>query len=166
VCHKWSEQEIKGRVEQMQDNHLQMLLGVEEIVTALHLEIGDLKKLGATDKELESVRKQVSLAQMYWDYVAANNGMGFHAPQECARILNKAFKIASEGRTEAAMLRARKGKIDPVVRPDISTKALAQAFIKPYVTAQAAATKAKEEAEKKAATSAQRGNPVQQIVKR
>ncbi len=147
VCHRWSEKDLRSRVEGMQDNHLQMLKNAEQVITELHLEIGDAMKLGATDAELDSARKMVSLAQMYWDYVAANNGMGFHAPQECARILNKAFKIASEGRTEIQRLRAKKGQLEQVVYPDISTKELAQAFIKPYVDAQKAAAAAKEAAE-------------------
>lgn len=140
VCHKWSEDEIRGRVEGMQTNHLQMLAAVEEAITKLHLEIGDAMKIGATDAELENVRGTVSKAQMYWDYVAANNGMGFHAPQECARILNKALKFAAEGRLEVQLLRAKKGVLDPVKTPDISTKELAQSYIKPFVDAQKAKT--------------------------
>jgi nitrite reductase (cytochrome c-552) len=148
VCHKWSEDDIRNRVEGMQSNHAQMLASVEEVITAFHLEIGSLMKLGATDAELESVRKQVMTAQLYWDYVAANNGMGFHAPQECARILNKALKIASDGRLEVQRLRAKKGKLEPVALPNIATKELAQDYIKPFVDAQNAATEKKEEAEK------------------
>ncbi len=144
VCHKWSEKDIRTRVEGMQSNHAQMLINAEEVITALHLEIGDAMNLGATDAELENIRTKVSAAQMYWDYVAANNGMGFHAPQECARILNKAFKIASEGRTEVQRLRAKKGKVEATVYPDISTKELAQAYIKPFVDAQKKAAAAKE----------------------
>lgn len=140
VCHRWSEDEIRGRVEGMQTNHLQMLAAVEEAITKLHLEIGDAMKIGATDAELENVRAIVSKAQMYWDYVAANNGMGFHAPQECARILNKALKFAAEGRLEVQLLRAKKGVLDPVKMPDISTKELAQSYIKPFVDAQNAKT--------------------------
>lgn len=140
VCHKWSEDEIRGRVEGMQTNHLQMLSTVEEAITKLHLEIGDAIKIGATDADLEKSRGLVSKAQMYWDYVAANNGMGFHAPQETARVLNKALKFASEGRLETQMLRAKRGALDPVQLPDYSTKELAQAYIKPFVDAQKAKT--------------------------
>jgi nitrite reductase (cytochrome c-552) len=78
--------------------------------------------------------------------------MGFHAPQECARVLNKALKFASDGRLEVQRIRAKLGKLDPVSFPDISTKELAQSYIKPFVDKQKAAAKAKEEAEKQAAT--------------
>lgn len=115
-----------------------MLDAVEDAITRLHLEIGDAIKLGASKEELANARDRVRRAQMYWDYAAAANGMGFHAPQESARILNKALQFASEGRLSVQTVRARKGAFDPVKMPDISTKELAQAFIKPYVEAQAA----------------------------
>ncbi len=141
VCHRWSESDIKERVFGMQDKHKEMLKRAEAAVTALHLEIGDAMKLGATDEELESPRQAVSTAQMYWDYVAANNGMGFHAPQECARVLDKSTGIAMEGRLEINRIRAKYGSIQAIAMPDLSTKEKAQAFIKPYV--EAAAGKAK-----------------------
>jgi len=146
VCHKWSEEDVRSRVEGMQTNHLQMLNAVEESLARFHFEIGDLMKMGATDAELEKVRGMVSNAQMYWDYVAANNGVGFHAPQEAARILNKALKISSEGRMEVQMMRAQRGATSLVTFPDVSTKELAQAYIKPFVDAQKAAAAAREAA--------------------
>lgn len=165
VCHKWSEKDIRTRVEGIQNSHAQMLAAAEKVLTHLHLEIGDAKRLGATDAELDGPRKAVSKAQMYWDYVAANNGMGFHAPQECARVLNKAYSIASEGRLDVQRLRAKKGVIEPAKMPDLSTKEAAFAFIEPYVGAQNAAKKAAEAAERakaeeaaqKAGTRADRG---------
>ncbi|MFQ3586605.1 MAG: ammonia-forming cytochrome c nitrite reductase subunit c552 [Fimbriimonadaceae bacterium] len=138
VCHRWSESEIRTRVEGIQTNNRQMLDAVEDAVTRLHLEIGDAVRLGASKEELAFARDRVRRAQMYWDYVAAANGMGFHAPQEAARILVKALNFASEGRLAIQKVRARKGALDPIRMPDISTKELAQAFIKPFVDAQKA----------------------------
>lgn len=148
VCHRWSEDEIRNRIFGMQDKNQEMLKRGLDSIAVLHLEIADAMKLGATDAELEPARKLVSKAQMYWDYVAANNGMGFHAPQECARVLDKALQFSTDGRIEITRVRAKYGSIVPVTLPDVSTKEKAQAFIKPLVEAQAAALKAKEEAEK------------------
>jgi nitrite reductase (cytochrome c-552) len=148
VCHRWSESDIKKRVESIQDKNYEMLKTAEDAITALHLEIGDAMRLGASDAELEDVRDSVRRAQMYWDYVAATNGMGFHAPQESARVLDKATKIAMEGRLDVNRIRARKGAIEPMTMPDISTKEKAQAYIKPFVDAQAERDKAKEAAQK------------------
>lgn len=138
VCHRWSEDDIRSRVEGIQTNNRQMRDAVEDAITRLHLEIGDATKLGATKEEVSFARDRVRRAQMYWDYVASANGMGFHAPQEAARILNKALRFAGEGRLAIQNVRARKGAFDPVPLPDLSTKQLAQAFIKPFVDAQAA----------------------------
>lgn len=143
VCHRWGEDNIKSRVEAMQDKHREMLKRAEASITALHLEIGDAMKLGASEEELDKPRQAVSKAQMYWDYVAANNGMGFHAPQECARVLDKALNTAMEGRLDINRVRARKGSLDALEMPKISNKQDAQAFIKPYVDKMNAAPKPK-----------------------
>lgn len=149
-CHEWSEEETKNRVFSIQSKNFEMQQRALDAVVTLHLEIADAMKLGATDAELDAPRKLVSKAQMYWDMVAANNGMGFHAPQECARVLDKSLHFASDGRIAVTRIRAKYGSLDPIVLPDISTKEKAQAYIKPFVEAQAAAIKAKEEADKKA----------------
>ena len=141
VCHRWGEDEIKDRVYAIQDKNQELLRQAEHAITALHLEIGDAAAKGAADPELASPRRSVSQAQMYWDYVAANNGMGFHAPQECARILGKAVNIAQLGRIEMARIRAKHGAWDALSLPDLKDKATAQAFIAPFVAAQQAAAK-------------------------
>lgn len=153
VCHRWSEDEIRTRVYGMQDKHQEMLLTAQNSITLLHLEIGDAMRLGATDEKLDPSRKLVSRAQMFWDYVAANNGMGFHAPQETARVLTKALDLATEGRLAINRVRATLGAITPFVPPALPNKAAAQSLIKPYVAAQTAATAAREKADKAKATS-------------
>lgn len=142
VCHKWSETEVRGRVEGIQRNHQQMLEAAQESITRLHLEIGDAIRLGATDAELERSRSLVSRAQLFWDYVASNNGMGFHAPQETARVLTKALQFATDGRLNIQLVRSKRGATDPVPLPDMSSKASAQAFIKPFVERQKAVQQA------------------------
>jgi nitrite reductase (cytochrome c-552) len=139
VCHRWSEGEIKQRVTAIQDKNKELLVRAETAITAAHLEIGVAMKRGATDIELETPRKLVSKAQMYWDYVAANNGMGFHAPQECARVLAKAVDLAQQSRLETTRVLAKYGALGPVELPDISTVEKAQAYIKPFVDAQTVA---------------------------
>jgi nitrite reductase (cytochrome c-552) len=139
VCHRWSEDEIRSRVTSLQDKHKEIMKNAERAIIALHLEIADAAKRGATDAELEPVRKAVSRAQMYWDYVSANNGMGFHSPHETSRVLNKSLEIAAEGRLAVNRIRAKKGALDAIVLPDVDTKEKAQAYIKPFVDAQKAA---------------------------
>jgi len=62
--------------------------------------IGALKKAkdgGASDAELEGARKLQRKAQFRADFIAAENSMGFHAPQEAARILAEAIDYARQG---------------------------------------------------------------------
>lgn len=143
-CHNWTADQARERVYEIQDRNREMLDRVQRVLTSAHLEIGDAMKLGATDDELLLVRKLVSKAQMYWDYIAASNGMGFHAPQESARVLGKALDLAQECRLKTQALRMKHGATGDIEQPDISSKAKAQAYIKPYVeaAAKAAATPA------------------------
>lgn len=142
VCHRWTDDEIRDRVYNIQDKTWQMRQAASETIAAAHLEIGEVMKRGATDAELEKSRDLVSRAQMYWDYIAAANGMGFHAPQESARVLGKATQLGNLSRLETARVLAKYGKLGPVTLPDISTVEKAQAYIKPFVTAQTAAFEA------------------------
>ncbi len=135
VCHRWSEDDIKLRVTSIQDKTRELLDTAEDALVKAHFEIADAKRLGATDEELEEPRKLVSKAQMYWDYVASTNGMGFHAPQESARVLGKSISTAQECRLKVNLLRAKYGALEFVQFPDFSTKDKAQSIIKPYVDA-------------------------------
>ena len=137
-CHNWDADQAKKRVYEIQNRNRDLLDRVERVLTTAHLEIGDAMKLGATDAELENARHTVRNAQMYWDYVAASNGMGFHAPQESARILGKALDLGQECRLEAQAIRLKHGATGAIAMPDIADKAKAQAFIKPFVDAAAA----------------------------
>jgi len=137
-CHDWTPEKAKQRVYEIQNRNREMLDRVERVLTSAHLEIGDAAKLGSTDAELAPVRKLVSKAQMYWDYIAASNGMGFHAPQESARVLGKALDMGQECRLQTQELRMKHGATGPLAMPDIATKEKAQGFIKPFVEAAAA----------------------------
>lgn len=144
VCHKWSEKDIKDRVYSMQAKHHEVMDAAEVAITNLHLSIGEAAQKGATEEQLAKPRELVSKAQMYWDYISANNGFGFHAPQESVRVLSKALNIASEGRLVLAGVRTKLGLSAVASTPDIGTKEKAQAYIKPYVDAQNAKKKAEE----------------------
>lgn len=135
VCHRWSEEEIVSRVTAIQDKHHEMLSRTTDAIARAHLEIADAARLGASDAELERPRHTLRRAQFFWDYVASNNGMGFHAPQETARVLSKALDLAMECRLAVNLLRARRGVLEPLAMPDLSTKEKALAFVKPYLEA-------------------------------
>ena len=67
------------------------------------------KKRGATEKDLQAAAAQQKKAQWRLDFVAAENSMGFHAPQELARILGEVIDHARQGQLEAERA-TRKGR--------------------------------------------------------
>ena len=133
VCHRWSEDEIKSRVEAIQDKVHQGRVMAESMISKAHLDIAAAEQAGAKDEELAEVRKLVRSAQLRWDYVAANNGMGFHSPQECMRILANAIDLAGQCRIDCAHILAKHGVTDPVKYPDTDTKEKAQSVIKQFI---------------------------------
>jgi len=132
VCHRWGEAEIKSRVESIQDKIVHGRAVAEDALCKAHFDIAACKQAGAGDEELAEVRKLVRKAQLRWDYVAANNGLGFHAPQECQRILADAADLAQQTRVACVRLLAKKGVTEPVIYPDWSSKEKAQALIKTF----------------------------------
>ena len=59
------------------------------------------KKAGVPEAELQSAATLHRNAQWRLDFVAAENSMGFHAPQEMARILGEAIDSARQGQLDA-----------------------------------------------------------------
>jgi nitrite reductase (cytochrome c-552) len=96
-CHKWTEEELKGRVIAMQDRNFKLR---EQAMAALVDLIGDLKaakEAGKTDEELTTPRYMQRRAQFFLDFVEAENSTGFHADQEAARILAESANFARQG---------------------------------------------------------------------
>ena len=99
VCHRWSEKEVKTRVEGMQTKTFRLLRKSGKRIEQAHREIAAaMKAKNVPEEKLEKARSLVRSAQLRWDYVSANNGMGFHSPQESARILADAIELAEESR--------------------------------------------------------------------
>jgi nitrite reductase (cytochrome c-552) len=62
------------------------------------------KQGGVTDAQLAPVFALQRKAQWRLDFVAAENSMGFHAPQETARVLGEAIDYARQGQLAAKTL--------------------------------------------------------------
>ena len=132
VCHRWSEDEIRSRVEAIQDKGSEGRKRAERAISMAHFDIAACKEAGASEAELEKVRGLIRAAQIRWDYVAANNGLTFHSPQESMRILGAAVDLAQECRVEALRVLAKYGYTS-VKYPDMSTEANAKAVIKSFI---------------------------------
>jgi len=61
----------------------------------------EAREAGATDEQLERALELQRKAQWRLDYIAAENSMGFHAPQEAARILGISADLARQGQVAA-----------------------------------------------------------------
>jgi len=146
VCHRWSEQEILKKVEDIQDKVVELRTAAEQSLAQAHIEAKFAWEQGATEEEMMPVLQLIRHAQFRWDYVAASNGTGFHSAGESSRILGTAIQKSQEARILLARILAKHGVLDPVALPDISTKSKAHLYIGLDMAAEAS-TKKKAQAE-------------------
>lgn len=100
-CHKFSEEKIKRRVDAVQELNHQLLQRAAAALMDQLDAIEQAQKDGATDAQLQKTRELQRKAQWRLDFIAAENSMGFHAPQEAARILGEAADYARQGQVAA-----------------------------------------------------------------
>ena len=100
TCHRFPEAELKARVELIQDRSHALMMRAEEAVSGLIRDLEAARKAGQDDARLKGVLALQRKAQWRVDFVNAENSMGFHAPQETARILAEAIDYARQGQTE------------------------------------------------------------------
>lgn len=122
VCHRWEEDKLIARVESIQDKVQNATWQAEEALVKAHFDVGAAMEAGATDEQLSRARELIRHGQFQWDYVSATNGMGFHSPQECMRLLGEAVNKAQESRLIVSRLLAAKGIIDSLNYPDYATR--------------------------------------------
>jgi nitrite reductase (cytochrome c-552) len=104
TCHKWSEEELKQRVTTIQDRTFEMRNMAIDAVLQLTNEIAAQVKRDSTAPGIQQARGYQRSAQFLVDFIEAENSMGFHAPQEAARILAKSIDASRKGQMA---LRAR-----------------------------------------------------------
>jgi nitrite reductase (cytochrome c-552) len=104
TCHKQSESELAARVELIQNRTFELR---NRAMTALVALIEDLEAAmvaGRGELELAPARQLQRQAQFYLDFIEAENSMGFHAPQEAARLLAISVDLSRQG--QLALFRA------------------------------------------------------------
>jgi nitrite reductase (cytochrome c-552) len=101
TCHRWSEDELKSRVMAIQVRTRKLMDRSEEAIISAIRAIKTASDAGADDTALEKARSLHRKAQMRWDYVQSENSMGFHSPQEAARLLGEAIDYARQAEVEA-----------------------------------------------------------------
>ena len=107
TCHRFSEEEIKARVDGIQEkNHALLQRAGAALMDQLDA-IKAAKDAGASQDDLKESLELQRKAQWRLDFIAAENSMGFHAPQEAARILGEAADYARQGQVKALQLVAK-----------------------------------------------------------
>jgi len=119
VCHRWTEDEIRSRVESIQTKVQESLIAAEGALVKAHCDIAEAMKAGATDAEIADSRRLLRDAQFFWDYVCSSNGMGFHSPTEAVRLAGKSADLAQQSRIITVRVLAKYGKTSPVDYSDI-----------------------------------------------
>jgi len=97
TCHKWPEDELKARVETIQERHFALRNIAMDALMDLINDLKSGKSAGRSDAELGAARNFQRKAQFYLDFVEAENSTGFHAPQEAARILGESINFSRQG---------------------------------------------------------------------
>ena len=95
-CHDESAETLKARVQTIGDNTFKLQRIAGKTVAQAHKTIKAAMDVGATDEQLEEPRQLVREAQWYWDWVAAENGMGFHNPDKIMRTLGLSIDKAHQ----------------------------------------------------------------------
>jgi nitrite reductase (cytochrome c-552) len=114
-CHRAEEQELLGRVDAIQSRNFDLLERGGKAIVDLIEAIVAAKALGAGTEALAPALALQRKAQWRLDFIAAENSMGFHAPQEAARILGEALDDARQG--QVAAMRAMAGATPPATEP-------------------------------------------------
>src|SRR5512142_2640368 len=165
TCHPYTDEEVKARVEAIQDRHyalltragqaatrmLDAIVAVRKPFDAAHREQAvaqareavakkpEYAKLAPADQEkalaaataaaqlalwqgalekdpaLKELSELQRAAQWRLDFVAAENSMGFHAPQELARILGESIDMSRQAEVRAVPLAG--GKMPEAIEP-------------------------------------------------
>ena len=117
TCHHWPEEELKARVELIQDRVFGLRNRAMEALVALINDIRDARTRGASEQVLEQPRKLQRYAQFMLDFVEAENSTGFHAPEEAERILAESIDYSRQGQLALRGVAVPGLKTDEVVRP-------------------------------------------------
>ncbi len=93
---------VTGRVSVIQDQvHTTMLATEEAIVAAIATIKAASEAPGVDETLLQEARLLHREAQLRWDFIAAENSMGFHNPEEALRILAAATDLARQAQLKA-----------------------------------------------------------------
>lgn len=97
TCHNVAEDELRGRVERIQTNNMEMRHIAMDALMELIDALVAAQENGAPEERLELARDYQRKATFLLDFIEAENSVGFHAPQEAARLLFLALEHLRNG---------------------------------------------------------------------
>jgi nitrite reductase (cytochrome c-552) len=97
TCHRVDEQELWERAQAIQDRTFAMRNMAMDALMELIADLGTRVQTDTTSEDVRLARDYQRKAQFLIDFIEAENSMGFHAPQEAARVLHKAVNYARMG---------------------------------------------------------------------
>jgi len=97
TCHKWSEEELKARVETIQSRtHNLRNVAMDALIDLIN-DIKAARDAGETGSALATAQDFQRRAQFYLDFIESENSNGFHASQEATRILGESINFSRKG---------------------------------------------------------------------
>jgi len=97
TCHKWSEEELRARVETIQSRTYSLRnLAMDALVDLIN-DIKAARDAGQTGTAVSTAQDFQRRAQFYLDFIESENSNGFHASQEAARILGESINFSRKG---------------------------------------------------------------------
>jgi nitrite reductase (cytochrome c-552) len=93
---------VRARVGIIQDRNHDLLSRAADATVELINASAAAQGAGMADAGLHAARELQCKSQWRVDFINAENSMGFHAPQEAARILGEAIGFARQGQVDLA----------------------------------------------------------------
>ncbi len=106
TCHNVSEDELRLRVDGIQEQTVALTQRAANAMTDMLDAILEAKAAGATDEQLSEIYDLQKKAMWRLDYISSENSKGFHADQESARTLAESIDYSRQAQALAAALRA------------------------------------------------------------
>jgi nitrite reductase (cytochrome c-552) len=100
TCHPGSEADLKAQVAGIQNRTRSLMDQAEDALVQLIGALQQAKADGVPEPQLAKVLELQRKAQWRVDCINAENSMGFHAPQEAARVLGEATDLCRQGQAD------------------------------------------------------------------
>ncbi len=108
TCHSFPEEELLARVHAIQDRTKALMDRSGAALVEMLDAVKEAKAKGAMNEEVAEVFALQRKGQWRLDFVNAENSMGFHAPQEAARILGESIDYFRQAQLLAVELLAQR----------------------------------------------------------